>query len=461
MEEQQMAIRTTKLVATTLGSLVIVTAAGCGGPVDVHVGSSKAAFTGPGPCPMGDEILTDEVLTEASIPGLSDLDRRQIIAAVHESSHTDVVTIEEAFDRVDEGLINRFVLRDSYTNQFYVEIEYGAGENSYGAYLYWGTAVVAAAIHDGFPEECGPAVFNYDQGDVAPQCQGFLDYTNTATFAQLDAYLPSNVAQAIVDARASQPFSSVGSVVAVNGVAEARLQQILAAARTAGSVGASCSGIYDQVAVSTVEATAIVDFVNQASQEEIQGVLSILIDETVVDALITARPFAGVSAVSEAYRVGPATFRTLRNAATSWGPFEQLASAVNQIDHPDAQLRLDQHFDWRPLLATTQNDGVTSMECFGIAPALLPPEATIRPTLADDDEVLGAVTDAVSTANQSDELSVDPTPGLTDLEARTAGQTFFGCFINYHPNPWQYDSKTFFVDDETGASILIDKHYVE
>lgn len=455
-----MALRTTKLIATTLGSLLL-TATGCGGPVDVDVGSSKAAFTGPGPCPMGNETLTNEVLTEASIPSLSELDRQQIIAAVHESSHTDVVTIEEAFDRVDEGLINRIVLRDSYTNQFYVEIEYGAGENSYGAYLYWGTAIVAAAIHDGFPEECGPPVFNYDQGDVAPQCQGFLDYMNTATFAQLDANLPASVAQAILDARASQPFSSVASVSAVNGIADQRLQQLLHDARLAGSVSASCSGMYDEVAVSTVEATAIVDFVNQASLEEIEGVLSILIDETVIDPLVTNRPFAGISAVSDSYRVGPATFRALRNAATRWRPFEQLVSAVNQINHPDAQIRLDQHFDWRPLLATTQNDGVTSMECFGIDPTLLPLEATVRPTLADDDEVLGAVTDAVSTANTFNELSVDPTPGLTDLEARTAGDTFFGCFINYHPNPWQYDSKTFFVDDETGASILIDWHYVE
>ncbi|QSQ26618.1 hypothetical protein JY651_17520 [Pyxidicoccus parkwayensis] len=84
---------------------------------------------------------------------------------------------------MDEHLINRWVRRDSYTNQFYVEIEYGAGDNSYGAYLYWGTAQVAAAIHDGFPEECGPSVFNYDLGDTAPECQGFLDYVNTATFA--------------------------------------------------------------------------------------------------------------------------------------------------------------------------------------------------------------------------------------------------------------------------------------
>jgi uncharacterized protein YdbL (DUF1318 family) len=454
-----MTLRTTRLLATILGSLLLTAAAGCGGPVDV--GSSKAALTGPGPCPMGDEVLTQEVLTEASIPSLSDLDRQQIIAAVHESVHTDVVTIDEAFDAVDEGLINRLVLRDSYTNQFYVEIEYGAGDNSYGAYLYWGTAQVAAAIHDGFPEECGPAVFNYDQGDVAPQCHGFLDYANTATFAALDAYLPSDVAQGIVNARASQPFSSVASVVAVNGVAEARLQQILAAARTAGSVGASCSGIYDQVAVSTAEATAIVDFVNQASREEIRGALSFLINQTVADTLTATRPFAGVGAVSSTSGVGPATFRALRNAATSFRPFEQLVDAVNQIDHPDAQIRLDQHFDWRPLVATSQGDAVSSMECFGIDPALLPPGATLRPTLADSDEVLGTVTAAVTTANQLEELSVDPTPGLTDLGARTAGHTSFGCFINYHPNPWQYDTKTFFVDEQTGASVLIDQHYVE
>lgn len=442
----------------TLGSLLLVTAAGCQEPAPV--GSAQSAV-GPGPCPMGDELLTHEVLTDASIPGLSDLERRQIIVALHQSSHTDVVTIEEAFDRADDGIIEVSVRRGSATNQFYVQIEYGAGENVYGAYLYWGTAEVAAAIHDGFPENCGPVVFNYDLGDTAPECQGFLTYANTATYAALDAYLPSNVAQAIVNARAVHPFDSVASVVAVNGVAETRLQQILAAARTAGAVGASCSGIYDQVAISTGEATAIVDLVNQASKEEVAGVLSFLINQTVVTTLTSMRPYANAAGVSNTSGVGTAVFRALRNAATYYRPFEELVGAVNLINHPDGQIRLDQHFDWRPIVASAATDPVSSMECFGISSTLLPPGATLRPSPADGDEVLATVIDAVNSANYLGELSVNATPGLADLEARTSGHSYLGCIIHYHPNPWVYDAKSFFVDQANGASILIDSHYVE
>jgi hypothetical protein len=456
--------RNTKLFATLLGSLVL-TATGCGtsdgaGSPDVEAGSANSAL-GPGPCPMGDQLITHEVLTPASIPSLSELDRAQIIRAVHESTHTDVTTIEEAFDAVDEGLINRFVLRDSYTNQFYVEIEYGAGENSYGAYLYWGTAEMAAAIHDGFPEECGPYVFNYDRGDTAPACQGFLTYTNTATFAQLDAYLPSNVAQAIVNARTAQPFSSVASVFAVSSVAEVRLQQLYTAAKNGGYVGAACSGIYDEVAVSTVEAAAITDFVNQASREELRGVLSFLINETVVETLTATRPYSGVVAVSNTSGVGNAVFRSLRNAATRWRPFEQLVGKVNDLNHPDAQIRLVQHFDWRSLVAAAQNDPVTSMQCFGIDPALLPAGATLRPNLANGSEVLGAVSDAVAASDVFAETGFNPAPGLADLGGRSANHSFFGCYIHYQPNPWVFDTKAFFVDTQNGASILVSQHYVE
>ncbi|MFT3768309.1 MAG: hypothetical protein QM820_22900 [Minicystis sp.] len=453
-----MMLRYTKLGAKTLGSLLLAAAAGCGGTADV--GSAQQAL-GPGPCPMGNEVLTHELLTEASIPGLSSLDRQQIIAAVHESTHTDVVTIEEAFDAVDEGLIDRWVMRDSYTNQFYVKIEYGAGENPYGAYLYWGTAQVAAAIHDGFPEECGPAVYNYDLGDTAPECHGFLDYANTATYAQLDAYLPSNVATNIVNARAAQPFASIASVYSVSGVGETRLQQMLTVARSSGFVGASCSGIYDQIAVSTTEASAIVGLVNEANKEELHGVLSFLINQGVVDTLAATRPYANAGAVSNTSGVGNAVFRALRNAATYYRPFEQLVGAVNAVNHPDGQIRIDQHFDWRPIVASAATDPVTSMDCFGIDPALLPPGATNRPTLGNSNEVLENVSDAFGNANAFGEITLDPTPGFTDVEARAGTHSFFGCYIDYHPNPWVYDSKAFFVDQQTGASILIDRHYVE
>jgi hypothetical protein len=445
------------LVALTFNTLLA--AGGCTPGADADpLGAARGAFVGS--CGLGGEVVAAEVLTPASIPGLSALQRAQIVLAVQESAHTDVTTVEEAFDRVDGDEINVIVLRHAATNQFYTEVEYGAGDNSYGAIFYWGTAVKGAAIHDGFQEECGPLTFNYDRGDTAPECAGLLTYANAASFAALDAYLPSNVAQAIVDARAARPFDSVASVVAVAGVAETRLQQIVAAARGAGFVGAGCSGVYDQIALSVDEASALAGFVNQSSREELRGVLAFLINESVVDNLVAGRPFANAGAVAGTPGVGPAVLRTLRNGATFRRPFEELVDEVNEIDHPDGPIRLDRHFAWLPLV-TEPAEGLSSMTCFGVDPSLLPPGATDRPLLADGNEVVENVGEAVAIANAFGELDVDPAPGLVDLEHRTAGRSFFGCYVTYHPNPWQYDRQTFFVDAATGASLLITSHYVE
>lgn len=446
------------LVMIMASSLALAAAAGCAGePGGDALGSpSQAAL---GSCGLGDQVLAAEVLTPSSIPALSALERAQIVAAVQESTHTDVTTAEEAFDRVDEDEINRIVLRHEGTNQFYVEVEYGAGGNSYGAIFYWGTAHKAAAIHDGFQEECGPLTFNYDRGDTAPECAGFLTYANTASFAALDAYLPSNVAEAIVTARMAAPFDSVASVVAVNGVADTRLQQLLSAARIAGLVGAGCSGIYDRIAVSAAEAAAMVDLVNQVSANELHGVLSSLINDSVVDNLLANRPVATADDISLTSGVGPAVFRTLRNAATFRRPWEELVDAVNEIDHPDGQIRIDTHFDWVPLVLGAAD--FSSMSCFGVDASLLPAGATVRALLGDGNEVMENVGEAVAIANYLDELSIDPTPGLTDLEWRTAERTFLGCYITYHPNPWVYDRQTFFVDLDSGAGVMITSHYVE
>lgn len=355
--------------------------------------------------------------------------------------------------------INSAIWRDETFNQFYVEIEYGAGDNSYGAIFYWGTDVEAGAIHDGDPAECGPAVFNDDRGDTAPACSGLLTYANTATFAALDAYLPSNVAQAIVDVRATRPFDSVASLVAVNGIAESRLQQLLAAARTAGLIGPSCSGVYDQIAISTDEATAMVGLVDEANREELRGVLAYLINETVVGTLISNRPLAGALAIASTAGVGPAVFRTLRNAATFRRPYEELVDAVNALDHPDAQIRVDRHFEWLPLVTGAQD--FRDMTCFGVAPSLLPAGAVNRALLANGNEVVENFAEAVGSANFLGELTLDPHPGYGDLEHRTLNRSFFGCTIDTHRNPWVYDRQTFYVDTQTGFSLLITSHYVE
>jgi hypothetical protein len=443
-------------LAFAIASAFLAAAAGCATGPDERLGTSSAAL---GACGLGDELLAQYALTPGSIAGLSAVQRAQIVAAVQESAHTDVTTAEDAIDRVDDDEIEVSILRDSGTNQFYVQLDYHVGDNPYGAIFYWDTAVKGGAIHDGFPEECGPLTYTYDEGDTAPECAGFLTYVNTATYAALDAYLPSNVAQAVVDARNVEPFDSVASVASVNGVSEVRLQQLLSAARTGDLVGASCSGIYDQIAISVDEADAIVALVNAASEGELHGVLAFLINETVVSTLVAARPYASAGALAATSGVGPFVFRTLRNAATFFGPFEELVTEVNEINHPDGQTRLYKHFDWLPLVDDPYQEA--DLECFGIDSGLLPAHATIRPTLADDDEVLGDVTQAVSVANAFGELDVDPAPGLADLAFRVAGESFFGCYIARHPNPWVYDYQTFFVDTDTGFGVLHTLHYVE
>jgi hypothetical protein len=91
----------------------------------------------------------------------------------------------------------------------------------------------------------------------------------------------------------------------------------------------------------------------------------------------------------------------------------------------------------------------------------LPAGATARSVLGNSNEVMESAGEAVALANRFGELTIDATPGLTDLEYRITNHTFLGCYITYHPNPWVYDSQSFFVDFETGLSVMITSHYVE
>jgi len=93
-----------------------------------------------------------ETLTAAS--ALERLEPDQIILAVQQSSHTDVTTVAEAFDRVDGNEINIVERQHEATGQIIVGLEYGAGDNSYGALFYSGTLELASPIHDGDLLDC-------------------------------------------------------------------------------------------------------------------------------------------------------------------------------------------------------------------------------------------------------------------------------------------------------------------
>src|SRR4051812_35072246 len=105
---QRQSVTTLTTMRQTLDLLVIASCslcivAGCAGGVDVDRFSTASATLG---CGLGDEVVTTDTITPSAIPGLSTLQRAQIIAAVHESVHTDATTIDEAFAVVDDHELN-------------------------------------------------------------------------------------------------------------------------------------------------------------------------------------------------------------------------------------------------------------------------------------------------------------------------------------------------------------------
>jgi hypothetical protein len=119
-----------------------------------------------------------------SVDGLTSLERDQIVLAVQASSHTDVMTAEEALERVDQNEINQVEVWDSTGRRSFTAYEYGVGDNSYGRIFAFGTSETAAKIGDTEIRECaamhGPEerVCAADQHCPAPaRCQGIAPET--------------------------------------------------------------------------------------------------------------------------------------------------------------------------------------------------------------------------------------------------------------------------------------------
>jgi hypothetical protein len=99
------------------------------------------------------ELSPDEwIRDEAALT--DELERAQLVSAVQQSSHTDVTTVAEALARVDEQEVRRVWFTHRESGREYVAYEYGAGDNSYGAYFVRGELPVVAQIHDGDLYEC-------------------------------------------------------------------------------------------------------------------------------------------------------------------------------------------------------------------------------------------------------------------------------------------------------------------
>ena len=73
---------------------------------------------------------------------------KQLIEACHQSSYTDVTTLAQAFDAVDQGEFVVSQVKDKKTGELYTAIDYGAGDNTYGA-IFNTSGKLLAQIHDG------------------------------------------------------------------------------------------------------------------------------------------------------------------------------------------------------------------------------------------------------------------------------------------------------------------------
>lgn len=90
-----------------------------------------------------------------SVSELSDdVERAQLVLAVQQSSHTDVTTAEQALERVDQNEVRWMELSERAGSRAFTVVEYGAGDNSYGAIFEAGTVHLVASIHDGDLLDC-------------------------------------------------------------------------------------------------------------------------------------------------------------------------------------------------------------------------------------------------------------------------------------------------------------------
>jgi hypothetical protein len=292
--------------------------------------------------------------------------------------------------------------------------------------------------------------------DVAPECQGVLQFANTASFATLDLYLPSNLVTNMVNQRAIAAFTSIADLSAVDQMGAARLTQLHGGALAEGYIGSSCVGIYDELAVSTDDQAAMVALVNSISDTELHDVLPYAWNGAVN--LLAGRPYSSVLGISSTSGIGPVSLRNIRNAATLSRPLEELAAAVNALHNYTTILR---HFDWYEIANNHYYYQLNGMTCFGINPDYLPNGAEIRPNLATPTEVHNNVAGAVAYANRYNQLPISPAPGLANLDALAQGGEFFGCYIDYAPDPWSGYDVAFFVHTETGFGVLTETGWSE
>jgi len=288
--------------------------------------------------------------------------------------------------------------------------------------------------------------------DVAPECHGILTFVNTATFAQLDAFLPSDVATNLVNRRATAQFVSIADLLTVPLVGPARLEQIETGARTQGLIGSSCVGIEDELALSTDDAARMVSLVNSISSTELHDVLPYAWNGA--ENLLNTRPFTTVQGIVNTAGIGSVSLRNIRNAATLSVPLETLFATVNSYVGGNGGLVMARHFDRWELL-TGHGYYNYQADCFGFDDEDLPWGMTGNPTPVDGADVYQHIADRISPQTPG------YTAGMATLAALTTGRQFKGCHVGYADDPWSSHGVDFFVDKETGFGVMTDSFWVE
>jgi DNA uptake protein ComE-like DNA-binding protein len=297
--------------------------------------------------------------------------------------------------------------------------------------------------------------------DVAPECQGILRFANTASFATLDAYLPSDVVSNLVARRSVSPFVSLADLSSVRLVGQARLEQLAGGARAQGFIGSSCVGVLDGLAVSTDDAAAIVSLVNSISDSELHDVLPDAWNGAAN--LLSLRPFTSVQAISHVAGIGDVSLRNIRNSATLSRPLEALIDAANAVGSDGNNgAYMARHFDWWQEVTGNGSYRSGGMECFGLEPSSVPSGATVRPYLADAAEVRAEFVGTLSFANRYNQISSGViSAGLANLDERITGRSFKGCYFSYANDPWSGHNVAIFVDTVNGFSLMTGTYWVE
>lgn len=122
---------------------------------DTHKGSTPACIFGESFADLRENPDFEFVQEEWSVErGFSDVETKQIVTALHQSSYTDVTNVKEAFAAVDGEVMIHALITHRASGKKYEAVEYGAGDNSFGAIFELGSPDLTVSIYDDDLSDC-------------------------------------------------------------------------------------------------------------------------------------------------------------------------------------------------------------------------------------------------------------------------------------------------------------------